>query len=64
MVNKKEELFEIHEQKTSLAMSLILFGPFYEKKNDATITRQILTSAEDIKSGPYENDVITVDIFC
>ena len=48
MVNKIEELFEIHEQKTFLAMSLILFGPFYENKNDATITRQIMT--EDIKS--------------
>ena len=27
MVNKIEEQFEIHEQKTFLAMSLILFGP-------------------------------------
>ena len=63
MVNKIEELFEIHEQKTFLAMSLILTGPFYENKNDATITRQILTSTEDIKSWPYGNDVITVDFF-
>ena len=63
MVNKIEELFEIHEQKTSLAMSLILFGPFYENKNDAAITRQIMTSAENIKSWPYGTDVFTVDIF-
>ena len=67
MVNKVEELFEIHEQKTFLAMSLILPGPFYENKNDANITRRILTSAEDIKSIKSwhndRNDVFTVDIF-
>ena len=42
-------------------MSLILFGPFYENKNDATITRQIMT--EDIKSQSYGTDVFTVNLF-
>lgn len=46
-----------------MAISLILFGPFYENKNDATITRQILTSTENIKSWNYGNDLLKVDIF-
>ena len=57
MEEKIEELFEIHEQNTSLAISLIVFRPFHENKNDTTITRQILTSAENIKSWPYGNDI-------
>ena len=62
MVKNRGTIWNSWAKCVLLAMSFILFGPFYGNKNDATSTRHILTPVKDIKPWPYGNDVLTVDI--